>query len=77
MFGVRCSGTVKYAVMKALEGRERSVQFFEIRETRGRFPLTKRPLDCPEELLAALPRRSLSIYEDFEVLREPTRGITS
>lgn len=69
-FGVRCSSTVKYTVLRALEGRERPVEFFEIRETRGRFPLRKQPLDCPEELLALLPRRSLSILEDFEEVRE-------
>ena len=41
VFGIRCSNTVKYAVMRALQGRERSVEFFDIRETRGRFPLKK------------------------------------
>ena len=66
VFGFRCSHAVKYAVMRALQGRERSVEFFEIRETRGRFPLKKQPLDRPEELFGALPSRSLSIYEDFE-----------
>ena len=66
IFGVKCGSAVKYALLKALEDRERSVQFFEMREVRGRFPLRKHPLDCPEELLALLPRRSLSIFEDFE-----------
>ena len=66
VFGIRCSHTVKFAVMKALEGRERSVGFFDIRESRGRFPLKKWPLDRPEELFATLPSRSLSLYEHFE-----------
>ncbi len=65
VFGVRCSDTVKYAVIKALEGRERVVEFFEVRETPGRFLLRKRTM-YPEELLALLPMRSLSISEGFE-----------
>ena len=70
VFGVKCGSAVKYALLKALEERERSVQFFEIREVPGCFPLRKRPLDCPEELLALLPRRSLSIFEDFEEVQD-------
>ena len=70
VFGVKCGSAVKYALLKALEDRERSVQFFEIREVPGRFPLRKRPLDCPEELLALLPRRSLSTFEDFEEVQD-------
>ena len=65
VFGVKCSDTVKYAVLKALEGRERPVEFFEARETPGRFPLRKRPM-YPEELFALLPIRSLSILEGFD-----------
>lgn len=69
VFGVRCSRTVKYTLLKALEGRERQVEFSEIRETRGSYPLKKRPLDCPEELTMGMPRRSLTVFEDFpEVL---------
>ena len=66
VFGTRCSSTVKFVVVRALERRRRPVEFFEIRETRKKFPLKKRPLDCSEELFAALPRRSLTTFEAFE-----------
>ena len=70
IFGVKCGSAVKYALLKALEDRERPVQFSEMREVTGRFPLRKCTLDCPEELLALLPRRSLSVFEDFEEMRD-------
>ena len=70
IFGVKCGSAVKYALLKALEDRERPVQLFEMREVTGRFPLRKCALDCPEELLAFLPRRSLSDFEDFEEMRD-------
>ena len=38
IFGVKCGSAVKYALLKALEGRERPVQLFEMREVTGRFP---------------------------------------
>ena len=70
IFGVKCGSAVKYALLKALEGRERPVQLFEMREVTGRFPLRKCALDCPEELRALLPRRSLSVFEDFEEMQD-------
>ncbi len=70
IFGVKCGSAVKYALLKALEDSERPVQFSEMREVTGRFPLRKCVLDCPEELLAFLPRWSLSVLEDFEEMRD-------
>lgn len=68
IFGIKCGSAVKYTLLKALECRERPVEFSEISEVRGSFPLRKRPLDCPEQLLALLPQRSLSIFEGFEAV---------
>jgi hypothetical protein len=36
VFGMRCTAAVKYAVVKALEDRDRAVRFYEIREQRKR-----------------------------------------
>lgn len=69
VFGTRCSTSVKYAVVKALEGRERAVQFFEIREQSGSFLLKKRSLDT-DELCVSFPRRFRSFDHVFDDLPE-------
>jgi len=72
VFGTRCSTSVKYAVVKALEGRERAVQFFEIREQSGSFLLKKRSLDT-DELCVSFPRRCRSldhVFDDLDDLPE-------
>ena len=66
-FGMRCEESVKYAVVKALEGRERPVEFYELYETRHGFDLRVEPLNLGE-LCAYFPRRYRSVLEDFEVL---------
>ncbi len=71
VFGMRCSHTVTYAIVKALAGRGRPVRFYEIRERRGRFLLGKYALDT-HELLASLPRRALDVYEMAASIDEPT-----
>lgn len=67
VFGMRCSHTVKFAIVKALAGRSRPVRFYEIRERRGRFLLGRHVLDT-DELAVSLPRRRLDVYDDFEDL---------
>lgn len=69
VFGTRCATSVKYAVVKALEGRERDVRFFEIREQSGSFLLTKRSLDT-DELCVSFPRRCRSFDHIFYDLTE-------
>ena len=66
-FGMRCEESVKYAVVKALEGRERLVEFYELYETRDGFDLRVEPLDLGE-LCAFFPRRHRSDWEGFEVV---------
>jgi hypothetical protein len=65
VFGMRCSSTVKYAIVKALADRCRPVKFYEIREHRGEFRLGKYALDT-SELTNSFPRRSLNIREFLE-----------
>jgi hypothetical protein len=69
VFGTRCATSVKYAVVKALEGRDRAVQFFEIREQSGSFLLQKRSLDT-DELCVPFPRRRRSFDNVFDDLTE-------
>jgi hypothetical protein len=64
-FGMRCAATVKYAIVKALENRSRPIKFYEIRQRHGTFLLRKYALNT-DELTAELPRRSRSIFEDFQ-----------
>ena len=65
VFGMRCKDSTKYAVIKALEGREHEVKFFEIREVRGKFGLRKRAMHDKGELFVSYPVRAVSMYEDF------------
>lgn len=67
LFGMRCTLTVKHAIVKALENRGREVRFYEMREVPGTFELRKSAL-CTGELAASLPRRSRAAREGFEVL---------
>ncbi|WP_245451374.1 DUF2971 domain-containing protein [Georhizobium profundi] len=67
IFGMRCPGTVKYTIVKALHNRRRQVQFYEVPRPFGTFRLTKRRLDT-DELLTQLPRRHLDAQEMFEDL---------
>jgi hypothetical protein len=69
VFGMRCPTAVMYAVIQALEKRDRPVHFFEICEQWGRFLLVKRTVDT-DELKATLPRRHRSldgVFNDIEV----------
>ena len=66
IFGMRCEASVKYAVVKALEDRDRLVKFYEMLEVPGTFKLKKCALNHNDELFAHFPKRSLSIFELFE-----------
>ena len=67
IFGMRCSSAVMFAVIQALEGRDRPVRFYKMRSQHGLFRLVKRVVDT-DELLATLPRRTRSIHEMFSSL---------
>lgn len=67
IFGTRCTGAVKHAVARALQGRDKSVKLFEMHEVRGTFRLRRRELD-QDELAVYYPRRALAITEEFDVL---------
>jgi len=69
IFGMRCKDAVKYATISALDGRRRSVRFYEMRELRGTFNLKKCPLE-DGEMRAWFPRRSRDIYEAFKSVSE-------
>ena len=68
IFGMKCVESVKYTIMKALENRSRSVEFYEMREERGTFNLRKDELDCEGELFRHFPGRHLGLLEGFEDL---------
>ncbi len=63
IFGMRCEESVKYALVKALEGRSGQVKFYEMREVPDTFQLKKVALKDGDELFVHFPRRSLSTYE--------------
>jgi len=58
-----------HAVVSALNGRARPVQFYEMNEVRGTFDLRRSELDV-DELSVTYPRRALSIFEEFDTLPE-------
>ncbi|MFC0804736.1 DUF2971 domain-containing protein [Ensifer sp. P24N7] len=64
-FGMRCDLAVKYAIVRALEGRQRSVAFYEMHEDEGTFDLKRRVLDVAE-LGVSLPRRARHYLEVFD-----------
>lgn len=64
-FGMRCTRAAQYAVVKALEDRSRTVKFYEIRERRGHFRLSKHSLNL-DELRISLPQRALDLQEAFD-----------
>lgn len=75
VFGMRCSHAVKFAIVKALAARSRSVRFYEIRERRGRFLLGRYVVDIDEPAFS-LPRRALDIYDHFDDLSGEVLGAT-
>lgn len=69
IFGMRCSSGVVFSLVKALEGRERQVKFFQMRENRISFDLEKAKLEF-DEMEARFPLRSNDIYDWFEVISD-------
>jgi len=69
-FGMKCNSSVIYTVLKALEGREDDINFFQIREDRGSFHLKREPLDYGE-LCAYYPKTARSGIEIFGHLDVP------
>jgi hypothetical protein len=65
VFGMRCSTSVKFAIVKALADRKRPLKFYEIRESRGKFSLEIHVLDT-DEMNVSLPRRSLDFCDWFK-----------
>ena len=63
IFGARCLPAVRHTVLRALQGRERQVKFFQIREVAGSFGLQRHELENDD--LEFQPRRALSAAEGF------------
>lgn len=68
-FGIRCTDAVKHTIANALEGRDKSVKFYEMREIHGTFKL-KRHLLNKEQLSSHYPHCYSSCLDDFESLIE-------
>ena len=71
IFGMRCKPSAKYAIAKALECRNPPVEFYELREERGTFNLTKEALRRDDEIFAHFPENYLAILEGFDVVSVP------
>jgi len=68
-FGMRCPGSVKYAIVSSLKPRDRAVEFFEMRAVHGTFKLKRVFLDC-DDLASGFPARSLGLLDGFDVVEE-------
>ena len=68
MFGMRCEDSTKFAVMKALEQRQKQVAFYEMRAAPGTFNLKPSALNDTHEIFADFPRDYHSIVEMFDDL---------
>lgn len=69
VFGLRCPNAVQFTVYRALEKRQRGLEFSTIYRRSGTFDLVKTPLDT-DELCVSLPRRSrdvLDLLSDLDV----------
>ncbi|MEM5344284.1 DUF2971 domain-containing protein [Paraburkholderia azotifigens] len=68
-FGMRCPSTIMHTVARMLADRDMPVAFHVMHEVNGKFRLDRHTLDV-DELSAAYPRRSLSMYDGFEAIDE-------
>ena len=73
IFGTRCPPSVKHAIRKSLEGRDREVQFFQMCEVPGDFRLRRRKLDAED--MRSEPRRSLTLIEAFSPISSIEKGV--
>lgn len=64
VFGLRCPDSVKHSVVCSLSGRSKTVNFYEMRETRDRYSLQRFQLDT-QELSIYFPHVSESGIEMF------------
>jgi hypothetical protein len=70
IFGFRCDSVTRYAVVRAMENRDRPIKYYEVCEVNGTFELAKHKLDSSEDF-ACLPRRSVPIEDLFEEVEQP------
>ncbi|MEE4917616.1 DUF2971 domain-containing protein [Pseudomonas alliivorans] len=66
-FGTRCIDSVKHTVIKALEGRDKPIKMYEMREIYGTFKLKRFALN-EQELTVSYPHRARSAAECFDQL---------
>jgi hypothetical protein len=64
-FGMKCEGTLQYAVIASLGGRDSPLEFFEISQPGARFELTRSSVNV-DEMMAGMPR--INIRDEFEIL---------
>lgn len=64
VFGLRCPTAVQFTVFRALEDRQKSINFYKIYRQSGTFDLVKTVLDT-DELCVSLPRRSRDVLDWF------------
>ncbi len=65
VFGLRCPDSVRHSVVSSLSGRSKTVNFYEMRETRSEYSLQRFQLDT-QELNVYLPHVAESGIEMFE-----------
>ncbi len=68
IFGLRCSATVRYSIVRALEERPSGVKFYEIVERRDEFVLRRQVLET-DELCSYYPRDHRHIMNGFSPLK--------
>jgi len=73
-FGLRCPPSVKHSVVKALSGRDRSLQYYEVSEVRGQYVLQRTKLDL-DELSIFLPHTAVSGIEMFGPYTDTDDGL--
>jgi hypothetical protein len=64
IFGMRCSESVRYAVVQSLSTRGDSVSFYEMVELRNHYSLQRRSLDI-DRLSEHMPHVAISVQEMF------------
>jgi hypothetical protein len=65
IFGLRCDSALVHVVASALKSKKRSIDFYEMFEVPGTFPIKRRRVD-EDELGAHFPHRALWAQEAFE-----------